>query len=45
LFGALHWMTSWYREDGLSPEELGARIFAIFEGGLRPPKTRKKRIT
>lgn len=35
LFGALHWMTSWYRDGGLSPEELGAHIFEIFENGLR----------
>jgi AcrR family transcriptional regulator len=42
LFGALHWMTSWYRKDGLSPEELGAQIFAIFEKGLRPASARKR---
>ena len=35
LFGALHWMTSWYRaETGLTPDELGALMFQIFEKGL-----------
>ncbi len=34
LFGALHWMCSWYKEDGLSPQELGDQIFDVFEKGL-----------
>ena len=37
LFGALHWMTSWYRSDGeLGPDELATQIFTIFVAGLQP---------
>ncbi|RYX95426.1 MAG: TetR/AcrR family transcriptional regulator [Comamonadaceae bacterium] len=36
LFGALHWMTSWYRADGeLGPDELATQIFTIFSAGLQ----------
>ncbi len=27
-------MTSWYLEEGLSPEDLPAQIFSILENGL-----------
>jgi AcrR family transcriptional regulator len=36
LFGALHWITRWYRDGGeLSPDAVAERIFAVFEDGLR----------
>ncbi|MDP3761200.1 MAG: TetR/AcrR family transcriptional regulator [Ramlibacter sp.] len=39
LFGALHWMTSWYRPDGArSPDELADEIFQIFKNGMANTK-------
>jgi len=36
LFGALHWITRWYRSDGgLAPDAIAERIFEVFEQGLR----------
>ncbi|MEM9385926.1 MAG: TetR/AcrR family transcriptional regulator [Pseudomonadota bacterium] len=37
VFGALHWLSRWYREDGpASPEELGEALFDTFVRGLAP---------
>lgn len=36
LFGALHWMTSWYRPDGeLTPDELATQILTVLTVGLQ----------
>lgn len=45
LFGALHWMTSWYRADGeLGPNELATQIFTIFAAGLQAQAGVKKKV-
>lgn len=37
VFGALNWVSRWYRADGASsPEELGEALFDVFAQGLRP---------
>lgn len=37
MFGALHWLSRWYRADGAaSPEELGEALFEVFARGLQP---------
>lgn len=36
-FGALHWITKWYRTDGTrTPEQIADGLFAVFEAGLQP---------
>ena len=36
IFGAMHWLTKWHQPDGkLSPREIGERVFATFESGLK----------
>jgi AcrR family transcriptional regulator len=38
MFGALNWMSRWYRPSGeKSAEELGEALFEAFAVGLRPP--------
>jgi AcrR family transcriptional regulator len=37
IFGALHWLCFWYREDGpLSRAEIAQRMIALFTRGLEP---------
>jgi AcrR family transcriptional regulator len=37
VFGALHWLSRWYRPSGnRTPEELGEALFEVFARGLRP---------
>ncbi len=37
VFGALHWLSRWYRPDGpASPEALGEALFEVFASGLAP---------
>lgn len=37
LFGAIHWITSWYRPDGrLSPDQIADRMIEVFLAGLLP---------
>ena len=37
IFGALHWMCFWYRDDGALPrDEIAERMMALFARGLEP---------
>ena len=37
LFGALHWITKWYRVDGAkTPAQIADGLFQVFEAGLKP---------
>lgn len=36
IFGAMHWLTRWYRPGGeLNAQEIADRVFSIFESGLK----------
>jgi hypothetical protein len=38
LFGAVHWLPSWYDASGeLNSREVADRLFAIFQSGLKAP--------
>jgi AcrR family transcriptional regulator len=41
LFGAMHWLTHWYRPNGQwTPAEIADRMLDLFEQGLAPGTTR-----
>lgn len=45
LFGAMHWITSWYRPDGaLTHEQIAERMIELFLSGLLPrdPPSRRR---
>ena len=38
LFGAIHWMPTWYKSGGeLNSREIADRLFVIFQSGLKSP--------
>jgi AcrR family transcriptional regulator len=44
LFGAIHWMPTWYDASGeLNSREIADRLFAIFQGGLKAPAEQARR--
>jgi AcrR family transcriptional regulator len=44
LFGAMHWVTSWFRADGeLNPAQIADEIFSVFDTGLRSDTTKPKK--